>query len=120
MSTSGEQRWPVKPGSVRYRVSVRNALTSTIIGVLRDLSDPCCVLPIEWLSKPDHTAMRVEVADLLTDGSTGEWTTWVPYFLLGTPIEAEAWLDSPARSDGFPMRLIVRTAQGSRILSDQT
>jgi len=119
MSIPGEQKWPVKSGLVRYRVAVRNALTGIMIGVLRDLSEPCCVLPEEWLSDLDHTAMRVEIADLLPDGTTGDWATWVPYFLLGSPTEADVWLDSPV-SDGFPTRLIIRNAQGNRILSDQT
>ena len=112
-------KWPAKPGHVRYRVTVRQVRTNENIGVLRYLTEPSCTIPVEWLTKPDETSMSVQVVEITPNGGGEEWVTWVPFFVLGEPDEVVAWIDSPVKPDGFPIRIMVRPIQGDSILLDE-
>lgn len=111
-----EQSWPPKQGKVTYRVTIRDVKSNANIGVLRNLDESRCVLPDAWLRYPESTAMRVEVQVSGED----EWTTWIPFFILGMPENPVQLIKPPADAGGFPVRLIVRPNNSDAILLDES
>lgn len=111
-----EQSWPPKQGKVTYRVTIRDIKSNANIGVLRNLEEPRCVLPGEWLQHPESTAMRVEAQVSGED----EWTTWIPFFILGMPENPVHVIKPPINAGGFPLRLIIYPSSSDAILLDET
>lgn len=111
-----EQSWPPKQGNVLYRVTIRDINSNANIGVLHNLSESRCLLPSEWLKHPEITAMRVEVRAC----DEADWSTWVPFFVLGLPGNTVQWIKRPENLGGFPMRIIVRPHNGDAILLDES
>lgn len=112
------QQWPARPGSTRYRVSVRQARTRDVIATLRELDEPCCRLDPKWFAT-GAIELRVEAADLAANGDVGEYSTWLPYFVPEALAPATVLVESEQTPDGFPTRIIVRPERGDEILLDQ-
>lgn len=110
-----EQSWPPRGGQVIYRVTLRDVRSKENIGVLRNIEEPRCVLPADWLRHPEDMAMRVEVQEFGKD----EWTTWVPFFMLGEIDSPVQWIKTTENAGKFPVRMIVRYADRDDILLDE-
>jgi hypothetical protein len=112
------QRWPTKPGSVRYRVTVRDQATRKAMGILRELEQPACELPREWLASTT-VEIRVEAADMDASGNIGEYSTWLPFYV-PTPADAgRRSVRATFDAEGFPIRILVRPDVGDDVLLDE-
>lgn len=109
------QRWPKKPGPVRYRVTVRDAETQSTIGILRGIRRSSCTLPREWLASG-----KVEVrVDAKQGSQAGQYVTWLPFFVpTSCEIKGQS-IRAPFDAQGFPIRLVVRALDGDRVLFDE-
>lgn len=115
-----KQSWPTYHGEVLYRVTVRNKVSGDKIGVIRDLNVPSCTIPMQWLLNPEETELRVEVATVSQDGNLSEWSTWIPYYLLGVPKTVSRYIEAPEIDNQFPVRIIIRRLKDKEIILDHT